>query len=263
MTVDIVRIPNKMDPDEFLQANSAEDFKQLLEKGRISNTEFYIHYLKPENTDNLQSEIAYVEKIAKLIAKSPSITAQNSYITKVAELLPDFDYFQVEQSVNNERLHHRSQQQASPSVQTSATVQLPQTGKLSAITKTEMQLFHRLLNHPYLLNEFRNRDNFYFDTTEIQVLYELLKESGEITSYDLSQESDKVNRTYYMILEEQLPVEVSIGEIEAVEKARDRLLKERDLRKQSQLIRQSSNQGDQEGALAALENLIAQKRNME
>lgn len=263
MTVDIVRIPNKMDPDEFLQANSAEDFKQLLEKGRISNTEFYIHYLKPENTDNLQSEIAYVEKIAKLIAKSPSITAQNSYITKVAELLPDFDYFQVEQSVNNERLHHRSQQQASSSVQTSATVQLPQTGKLSAITKTEMQLFHRLLNHPYLLNEFRNRDNFYFDTTEIQVLYELLKESGEITSYDLSQESDKVNRTYYMILEEQLPVEVSIGEIEAVEKARDRLLKERDLRKQSQLIRQSSNQGDQEGALAALENLIAQKRNME
>ncbi|MCC9760922.1 DNA primase, partial [Streptococcus agalactiae] len=98
---------------------------------------------------------------------------------------------------------------------------------------------------------------------EIQVLYQLLKESGEITSYDLSQESDKVNRTYYMILEEQLPVEVSIGEIEAVEKARDRLLKERDLRKQSQLIRQSSNQGDQEGALAALENLIAQKRNME
>ena len=126
-----------------------------------------------------------------------------------------------------------------------------------------MQLFHRLLNHPYLLNEFRNRDNFYFDTTEIQVLYELLKESGEITSYDLSQESDKVNRTYYIILEEQLPVEVSIGEIEAVEKARDRLLKERDLRKQSQLIRQSSNQGDEEGALAALENLIAQKRNME
>ncbi len=36
-------------------------------------------------------------------------------------------------------------------------------------------------------------------------------------------------------------------------------MKERDLRKQSQLIRQSSNQGDEEGALAALENLIAQK----
>ncbi|MGC4388449.1 DNA primase, partial [Streptococcus suis] len=80
--------------DEFLRHNSKEALKQLLEQGRISSTEFYIQHLKPENSDNLQAEIAYVEKMAKLIAQEPSITAQNSYIHKVAELLPDFDYFQ-------------------------------------------------------------------------------------------------------------------------------------------------------------------------
>ena len=44
---------------------------------------------------------------------------------------------------------------------------------------------------------------------------------------------------------------------------RNRLLQERDLQKQSKLIRESSNLGDVDAALAALENFIAQKRNME
>ena len=45
---------------------------------RISDVEFWIGQLKPANVDNLQAEIAYVEQIAKIIAKSPSVTAQNS-----------------------------------------------------------------------------------------------------------------------------------------------------------------------------------------
>ena len=54
--------------------------------------EFWIGQLKPANVDNLQAEISYVEQIAKIIAKSPSVTAQNSYISKVVDLLPDFDF---------------------------------------------------------------------------------------------------------------------------------------------------------------------------
>lgn len=263
LSVDVVRIPNQMDPDEFLRHNSKEALKQLLEQGRISSTEFYIQHLKPENSDNLQAEIAYVEKMAKLIAQEPSITAQNSYIHKVAELLPDFDYFQVEQTVNNERLISRSNRQKTSQYTQQQVLSPPVSKSLSALMKAEIQLFHRLLHHDYLLQSYRNRLDFTFDTPEIEALYELLCQQGEITSLDLAEISDAERQMYYRVLEERLPDEVASGEIEAIERRREQLLTERDIHKQSKQIRESSNQGDVDGALEALQQLIAQKRNME
>ena len=63
-SVEVVRVPDAMDPDEYLQKNSAEDLAYLLTKTRISPIEFYIHQLKPENSDNLQAQIEFIEKIA-------------------------------------------------------------------------------------------------------------------------------------------------------------------------------------------------------
>lgn len=261
--VEIVRVPEQMDPDEFIQKNSPQALANLLENNRISSTEFFIHYLKPENSDNLQAEIAYVEQISKIIAQSPSITAQNSYINMVADLLPDFDYYQVEQSVNSERLQNRSNLQSEAVKQRVTVVELPISKNISAIIKAESQLMHRLLTHDYLLNEFRNRGEFTFDTQELQALYDLLVQQGEVNSYDLAQLDDRTRQMYYRVLEENLPDEIANNEIEEIIDKRDRLLRERDLQKQSKLIRESSNLGDVDAALAALENLIAQKRNME
>ncbi|MGJ7438305.1 DNA primase [Streptococcus equinus] len=261
--VEIVRVPEQMDPDEFIQKNSPDALANLLENSRISSTEFFIHYLKPENSDNLQAEIAYVEQISKIIAQSPSITAQNSYINMVADLLPDFDYYQVEQSVNSERLQNRSALQAGAVQQSVTVVELPISKNISAIMKAEGQLLQRLMTHDYLLNEFRNQEEFIFDTKELQNLYDILMQQGEITSYDLAQLDDRTRQMYYRVLEENLPDEVAPNEIEEIIQKRNRLLQERDLQKQSKLIRESSNLGDVDAALAALENLIAQKRKME
>ena len=261
--VEIVRVPEQMDPDEFIQKNSPQALANLLENSRISSTEFFIHYLKPENSDNLQAEIAYVEKISKIIAQSPSITAQNSYINMVADLLPDFDYYQVEQSVNSERLQNRSALQSQAAKQRVTVVELPISKNISAVMKAESQLMQRLLTHDYLLNEFRNREEFTLDTQELQTLYDLLMQQGEVTSYDLAQLDDRTRQMYYQVLEENLPEDVAPNEIEEIIQKRNRLLQERDLQKQSKLIRESSNLGDVDAALAALENLIAQKRKME
>ena len=125
------------------------------------------------------------------------------------------------------------------------------------------QLMQRLLTHDYLLNEFRNREEFTLDTQELQTLYDLLMQQGEVTSYDLAQLDDRTRQMYYQVLEENLPEDVAPNEIEEIIQKRNRLLQERDLQKQSKLIRESSNLGDVDAALAALENLIAQKRKME
>ena len=181
----------------------------------------------------------------------------------VADLLPDFDYYQVEQSVNSERLQNRSALQSQAAKQRVTVVELPISKNISAVMKAESQLMQRLLTHDYLLNEFRNREEFTLDTQELQTLYDLLMQQGEVTSYDLAQLDDRTRQMYYQVLEENLPEDVAPNEIEEIIQKRNRLLQERDLQKQSKLIRESSNLGDVDAALAALENLIAQKRKME
>lgn len=268
LTVEIVRIPNQMDPDEFIKANSADELAKLLTQSRISSTEFWIQYLRPGNVDNLQTEIAYVERIAKIIAGVTSITAQNTYINRVAEDLPDFDYFQVEQSVNNERLKLRANAgntQSDPYGQASRPIltELPVSKTLSAVQRAENQLFYRLLQYDYLLNDFRNREDFAFESPQLEALFQLLRQKGEISDLDLAEMADDLRQAYYSVQEENLPQEMSEGEISGLEERIARYRQEEELRKRSKIIRDSSNHGDDERAIMELQAFIAQKRNME
>ena len=263
--VEVVQIPDQMDPDEYLNKNSPQALADLLEKTRLSRVEFLMDYWKPDNIENLQAQIEFVEKMAPLIAQTPSVTAQNTYIYKLADLLVDFDYMQVEQTVNASRLQMRSQRQEQGQVQAQAPVASPTVvqKQLPRLVRAENHLLHRMKDFPYVLNEYRLRTDFSFDTPALQTLYQLLCQNGEVTSQDLSEQTEEVQRAWYLMLEENLPDEIAENELEEVEETRNREL----LRKESQQIgkkvREASHSGDADQALLELERLIAQKRRME
>ena len=263
--VEVVQIPDQMDPDEYLNKNSPQALADLLEKTRLSRVEFLMDYWKPDNIENLQAQIEFVEKMAPLIAQTPSVTAQNTYIYKLADLLVDFDYMQVEQTVNASRLQMRSQRQEQGQIQTQAPVASPTViqKQLPRLVRAENHLLHRMNAFPYVLNEYRLRTDFSFDTPALQTLYQLLCQNGEVTSQDLSEQTEEVQRAWYLMMEENLPDEIAENELEEVEETRNREL----LRKESQQIgkkvRDASHSGDADQALLELERLIAQKRRME
>lgn len=263
--VEVVQIPDQMDPDEYLNKNSPQALADLLEKTRLSRVEFLMDYWKPDNIENLQAQIEFVEKMAPLIAQTPSVTAQNTYIYKLADLLVDFDYMQVEQTVNASRLQMRSQRQEQGQVQAQDPVASPTVvqKQLPRLVRAENHLLHRMNAFPYVLNEYRLRTDFSFDTPALQTLYQLLCQNGEVTSQDLSEQTEEVQRAWYLMLEENLPDEIAENELEEVEETRKREL----LRKESQQIgkkvREASHSGDADQALLELERLIAQKRRME
>ena len=263
--VEVVQIPDQMDPDEYLNKNSPQALVDLLEKTRLSRVEFLMDYWKPDNIENLQAQIEFVEKMAPLIAQTPSVTAQNTYIYKLADLLADFDYLQVEQTVNASRLQMRSQRQEQTQIQTQAPLASPTVvqKQLPRLVRAENHLLHRMNAFPYVLNEYRLRTDFSFDTPALQTLYQLLCQNGEVTSQDLSEQTEEVQRAWYLMLEENLPDEIAENELEEVEETRNREL----LRKESQQIgkkvREASHNGDADQALLELERLIAQKRRME
>ena len=263
--VEVVQIPDQMDPDEYLNKNSPQALADLLEKTRLSRVEFLMDYWKPDNIENLQAQIEFVEKMAPLIAQTPSVTAQNTYIYKLADLLVDFDYMQVEQTVNASRLQMRSQRQEQGQIQTQVPVASPTVvqKQLPRLVRAENHLLHRMNAFPYVLNEYRLRTDFSFDTPALQTLYQLLCQNGEVTSQDLSEQTEEVQRAWYLMMEENLPDEIAENELEEVEETRNREL----LRKESQQIgkkvREASHSGDADQALLELERLIAQKRRME
>lgn len=263
--VEVVQIPDQMDPDEYLNKNSPQALADLLEKTRLSRVEFLMDYWKPDNIENLQAQIEFVEKMAPLIAQTPSVTAQNTYIYKLADLLVDFDYLQVEQTVNASRLQMRSQRQEQGQVQAQDPVASPTVvqKQLPRLVRAENHLLHRMNAFPYVLNEYRLRTDFSFDTPALQTLYQLLCQNGEVTSQDLSEQTEEVQRAWYLMMEENLPDEIAENELEEVEETRNREL----LRKESQQIgkkvREASHSGDADQALLELERLIAQKRRME
>lgn len=260
-SVEVVRVPDAMDPDEYLQKNSAEDLAYLLNKTRISPIEFYIHQLKPENSDNLQAQIEFIEKIAPLIAKEKSITAQNSYIYILADNLPSFDYQQVEQIVNESRIVQR--QERVKEEQPPAAISLPVTRQLTAVMRAEAHLLHRMAENPVVLNDYRLREDFFFDTPEFQILYELLSEQGEIGSEELSHQTPEVENAWYQVLSLDLPAEMSPQELVEVEATRNRALLSKDNLRIKKKVQEASHVGDTDTALEELQRFISQKRRME
>ena len=95
-----------------------------------------------------------------------------------------------------------------------------------------------------VLNDYRLRPDFVFDTPELQILYQLLCQNGEVTSQDLSEQPEGVQHAWYRMVEEDLPEEIADGELEEVEETRNREL----LRKESQQIgnkvKEASSIGD-------------------
>ncbi len=260
-SVEVVRVPDAMDPDEYLQKNSAEDLAYLLTKTRISPIEFYIHQLKPENSDNLQAQIEFIEKIAPLIAKEKSITAQNSYIHILADNLPSFDYQQVEQIVNESRIVQR--QERVKEHPTPAAISLPVTRQLTSVMRAEAHLLYRMAENPVVLNDYRLREDFFFDTPEFQILYELLSEQGEIGSEELSHQTPEVENAWYHVLSLDLPAEMSPQELMEVEATRNRALLSKDNLRIKKKVQEASHVGDTDTALEELQRLISQKRRME
>lgn len=267
--VEIVFLPDQMDPDEYISKHSAEALANVLTKFRLTGVEFLIQYLKPENPDNLQMQIDFLDKIAPIIAQTSSITAQNTYIYKVSDMLVDFDYQQVEDVVNRARIHNRKQRQEAARVPQDSYVKplsqpiISQQERITNLIRTENHLLYRMTEHPYLLNEYRLREDFHFITPELQTLFEVLKANGEITAYDLAELDETVQRAWYRVLEEKLPDEIGANEIEDLEFNRHREQMRRENRRRLKNVREHSHVGNDQQALDEIARLIAQKRKME
>ena len=196
-----------------------------------------------------------------MIVQEKSITAQNSYIHILADSLASFDYAQIEQIVNESRQAQRQNRMEGISRPTPIT--MPVTKQLSAIMRAEVHLLYRMMESPLVLNDYRLREDFAFDTPEFQVLYDLLGQYGNLPPEVLAEQPEEVERAWYQVLAQDLPAEMSPQELSEVEMTRNKALLNQDNMRIKKRVQEASHVGDTDTALEELERLISQKRRME
>lgn len=261
--VDVVRFPDGMDPDEYLQAHTEQDLASFLTQTRISATEFWIEYLKPDNLQyNRQAQISYVEQLAPLIAKERSQLAQQTYIHLIADATSEYGFDEVEREVNNSRIRERNARMQQAQVVEMPSERIVASRPMSAIMTAEAHLLYYMYDSPTILNQYRLREDFHFDTPEFQVLYQYLCQEGEIPSEILSEKADLASG-WYRVKGLDLPTEVSPEDLAEIERSRERALVKREALEAKATIQEANRLGDNEAAQNALERIIENRRRTE
>lgn len=85
MKVAIIRIPDSLDPDEYVQKFGSEAFAQLAQHGRETIFSFQLDYYRRKfNLANENDQLAYVETVLKELTKVDSLIQQDHYLTQLA-----------------------------------------------------------------------------------------------------------------------------------------------------------------------------------
>ncbi|URZ86740.1 DNA primase [Floricoccus penangensis] len=262
--VQIVTVPDRLDPDEY-EKQYPGALKNLMIQGRISEVEFLIDYLKPDNLASLQDQTNFLDQMIPIIANVASLTAQDAYIKKLSETVKDFDYQSIENQVNRLRPNNQISVQDDWGYQPPtdedffSPVQVEQNFnyddfanpviKLSALERTEQYLLQRIISNPYLLKDIMDDEKFAFKHKKYQNLFEaILLQYMALDNIDEIQLvhslSDDLSNLWYQIKSLNLPDELAKEEMSDLLNSFEKqinILKLEDLKKQLDSARKVGN----------------------
>ncbi|MDR1606749.1 MAG: DNA primase [Streptococcaceae bacterium] len=281
--VAVVRMPDGLDPDDYHKSYPGA-LANLMHNSRMAPVAFLMDYLRPANLSNLQGQLDFIDLMAPKIAQVDSLTAQDAYIKRLVEILPDFEYNQVETAVNKRREQAVSSQESpeaflgydeslmppppedngyfyepTPIIQSVSPV-VPI--KLSPIEQSEMQLLHRMIYHPSVLARILSEHGFQFVHQRYQALFDLMKDLETVDEASLMvQVTGEAAETFYEVLSlVHVPEEVSDLEVDDLLKNFVKASKASQLQTLQEQLEQAKQTGNSALELQLTLQIIAQKQ---
>lgn len=194
LQLDVVSMPGKLDPDEYVRKYGEEAFYELATHGRDTVFSFMMRYRKlNRNMSNPKEQMEYVQEILQDLVHVDSLIEQDQYLTQISgefHIGRDALQQQLRQYKQNERQHQRQepQQVAFPENDYAPPAAIPeQTSRsLSQVEKAEQLLLHRLFNDYHLNHKLKGTFEFKHDIyQQIYFLYDAYIESkGEFVLAD-------------------------------------------------------------------------------
>ncbi len=86
LELSIARLPDGLDPDDYIGKYGAEEFVRLTKNGRETEFTFKMSYFKRgKNLKNEQERFGYLQEMVKELVKVPSVIEREVYINQIAE----------------------------------------------------------------------------------------------------------------------------------------------------------------------------------
>lgn len=191
LSMEVINLPNKLDPDEFIQKYGDEKFIEQISDDRLSTWRFYrIYFRKKFDVSSDQGKLQYINALLQVIANTDNELQRELYLQEVAE-----DTHINIQTLNQQLKVERQQIQGDDSTpmtnqqnsfnEPSQNLfgQRTQDSYIKPLTLTERserQLFNRFLYEPSSWFMVKQQvATFHFQTPILQTLFLLLQEFRE------------------------------------------------------------------------------------
>ena len=188
LKIDIARVPEGLDPDEYVQKYGGEAFAQLAEHGRETVFSFQLDYYRSKfNLANENDQLLYVETMLKELTQVDSLIQQDHYLTQLAtEFHLQRETLQQQLATLKQQTRHEQKAPDNRSYEAPMMAppeNIPQvapitTRPLTQGEKAEQQLLYRLFNEPKLLYQLEEAQ-VHFLHEDYEEIYRLFKEYYE------------------------------------------------------------------------------------
>ncbi|TLG81403.1 DNA primase [Vagococcus zengguangii] len=179
LDISLVLLPERMDPDEFIQKYGPERFVNLLKNHRESPFTFKLEYYKQnKNLDNELDRLEYLETMVRELLSVNSVIEREVYIKQLAD---DFDVSveaiqaEIQKGLTNQAQVRQNRRREIAQAEL-VVPQVQQVPKLSLAEKTEQMLLFRILHETGMASSIKNLSDFQFIHTEYQQIFEIYQE---------------------------------------------------------------------------------------
>ncbi len=172
MTVQVVRIPDKMDPDDYRKKYGNDALKELIKNSRDTVFQFKKEFLKRDKNIRIEADkLQYIDELLKEMVNISSIVEVDFALTQLA------NDFSLSKSTLQKELREKKQQDKSQFTTNSFYTKelvIPkhyEAKKINQIEKAEMTLIYRVLNERSAYQFLSAKENIYFVHDVYQELY--------------------------------------------------------------------------------------------
>lgn len=175
--VGIVVIPNGMDPDEFIKARGADEFKKLIDHKALTPTAFLLRFLsKQYDMTNDADKIEFLNAALGEIVKTSSQVEQELYVGQLADQL-NVSRASIQKELDDKKKTQSVLQPVADFGKNKATVQSQPDhdvgySKLDKIEKSEQNLLNLVFHFPDVVATLDKYNNFTFKHQKYQDIFD-------------------------------------------------------------------------------------------
>lgn len=179
-SLEVIKIPEKLDPDEFTKKYGSEKFVELARNDRKSPLEFYLSYYEQDkNLNNENDQLEYIRDILQEIAKVRDPLEQDLYLNRLAQRFNvakenlDSQLKQIREKIFAQRAEKQEEQSYQAQQIPRTVIQKNEVQHFSKSEKAERLLLYRMLHDKNVWLRINGIPDFNFIHENYQVIYNL------------------------------------------------------------------------------------------